>query len=513
MNIKRAKQEIKDTIQAYLLRDDTGAYAIPSIRQRPVLLIGPPGVGKTQIMEQISQEMGIGLVAYTITHHTRQSAVGLPFIEKKQYGGREYTVTEYTMSEIVASIYDKIESTGLAEGILFIDEINCVSETLAPTMLQFLQCKTFGSHRIPEGWIIVTAGNPPEYNKSVREFDVVTLDRIKKITVEPDFEVWKEYAYRENIHPAILSYLGIKRQNFCQIETTVDGKRFATPRGWEDLSELICVYERLEKKADRDVVGQYIQFPAIAKDFANYLELYYKYRDDYQVDQVLAGVISEALCDKVAKAAFDEKLSVVCLLLSKLSGVFRELRLRERQMELVINGLKEFQKAVVTDATAGGVAHGMADCENVQSPAAVMMGLAARMEREINADRSAGLLSRREEAVRRSALMELENYGKELAQMERADGPAAWEQVRARFGQASDRYEERRISCGEMLEHAFDFLEAAFGDSQEMVIFVTELNTNEYCVRFLQEYECERYYQYNKRLLFDDEEQRLRARI
>lgn len=46
-------------------------------------------------------------------------------------------------------------------------------------------------------------------------------------------------------------------------------------------------------------------------------------------------------------------------------------------------------------------------------------------------------------------------------------------QVRARFGQASDRYEERRISCGEMLEHAFDFLEAAFGDSQEMVIFVT----------------------------------------
>ena len=55
------------------------------------------------------------------------------------------------MSEIVASIYNQIEETGLKEGILFIDEINCVSETLAPTMLQFLQCKTFGNHRIPEG--------------------------------------------------------------------------------------------------------------------------------------------------------------------------------------------------------------------------------------------------------------------------------------------------------------------------------------------------------------------------
>ena len=82
----------------------------------------------------------------------RKSAVGLPFIDRKMFGGREYAVTEYTMSEIVASIYNKIEDSGLKEGILFIDEINCVSETLAPTMLQFLQCKTFGSHRIPAGW-------------------------------------------------------------------------------------------------------------------------------------------------------------------------------------------------------------------------------------------------------------------------------------------------------------------------------------------------------------------------
>ena len=93
MNIKRAKEEIKNTIEAYLLKDELGEYVIPSIRQRPVLLIGPPGVGKTQIMEQIARECEIGLVAYTITHHTRQSAVGLPFIEKKAYGGRTYSVT------------------------------------------------------------------------------------------------------------------------------------------------------------------------------------------------------------------------------------------------------------------------------------------------------------------------------------------------------------------------------------------------------------------------------------
>lgn len=171
MNIKSAKIEIKNTVKAYLCKNDDGEYAIPEIRQRPMLLIGPPGIGKTQIMQQVAKECHIGLVSYTITHHTRQSAVGLPFIVKEKYGKEEWSVTRYTMSEIIASIYDKIEETGLKEGILFIDEINCVSETLAPMMLQFLQCKTFGNQKVPKGWVIVAAGNPPEYNKSVREFD------------------------------------------------------------------------------------------------------------------------------------------------------------------------------------------------------------------------------------------------------------------------------------------------------------------------------------------------------
>ena len=183
MNIKRAKEEIEHTVKAYLAKDALGEYAIPAIRQRPILLMGPPGIGKTQVMEQVARECGVALVAYTITHHTRQSAVGLPFIRQRHYGDKDVSVTEYTMSEIIASVYAKMEATGLSEGILFIDEINCVSETLAPTMLQFLQCKTFGNQAVPAGWVIVAAGNPPEYNKSVRDFDIVTLDRVRRMDI------------------------------------------------------------------------------------------------------------------------------------------------------------------------------------------------------------------------------------------------------------------------------------------------------------------------------------------
>ena len=482
MNIKRAKQEIKDTIEAYLMKDEMGEYSIPSIRQRPILLIGPPGVGKTQIMEQAAKECGIGLVSYTITHHTRQSAVGLPFIEKRQFGGKEYTVTEYTMSEIVASVYNKMEETGLSEGILFIDEINCVSETLAPAMLQFLQCKTFGSHKIPDGWVIAAAGNPPEYNKSVREFDVVTLDRIKKIYVEPDYEAWKEYASREMIHPAIQSYLSIKPQNLCQIETTVDGKLFATPRGWEDLSELIRVYEKLGKNVDREVIGQYLQYPKIAKDFANYLELYNRYRSQYQVEEILNGVIRETVCSQAAKASFDERFSLVGLLLSRLSSQFADCRKQSEEMELLMKQLRRFPETGDLDR------------------------ITADFDTEYQNKKKAELLNARQDRSYRQVLSVLERWNQERKALGMQDREEVWQQLRAWFGEKSDCYEELVQKSGGMLEHAFDFMEAAFGDSQEMVMFVTELNSRYYSVSFLQEYQCDRYYEYNKQLLFDDRE-------
>ena len=151
MNIKQAKEEIKNTLTVYFTKNEFGNYVIPIEKQRPVFLMGPPGIGKTAIMAQIASEMGVGLLSYSMTHHTRQSAIGLPFIEKKTFNGQEYTVSEYTLSEIVASVYELMETTGLKEGILFLDEINCVSETLAPVMLQLLQYKVFGKHKIPAG--------------------------------------------------------------------------------------------------------------------------------------------------------------------------------------------------------------------------------------------------------------------------------------------------------------------------------------------------------------------------
>ena len=523
MNIKRAKQEIRQTISAYLEKDENGEYRIEPVRQRPILLMGPPGIGKTQIMEQIAAECDLALVSYTITHHTRQSAIGLPFIREKSYVGQVRSVTEYTMSEIIAAIYDRMESSGKKEGILFIDEINCVSETLAPTMLQFLQGKTFGNQKVPEGWIITAAGNPPEYNRSVREFDVVTLDRVKVIPVEADLPAWREFAVAAGIHGSILAYLDIHKENFYRMETTPDGKRFVTARGWQDLSELLYAYERLGFEADSAVVMQYLQHPAVAKDFANYLALYYKYQTDYQTDEILRGVIRPGVLGKLKFAPFDEHLEVVGLLLARLQGNFREnLELDERTGDL-FEVIREFGKRSGEAGGEAGVDAGEKAGETAApaDPAAAWQLLLDEVRqtgerREASGLTAKAVLARNRALVR--AMEELggilrEEAGKAAGVGKNLTGEEAFDILKESFGLYRERLETHTDKTMEELEYAFDFMEAAFGESQEMVYFITELTVGEAGTKFLRENECPRYYRYNKSLLFEDREAAVRRRL
>lgn len=322
MNIQEAKDCVRQAVSAYLDKDAAGNYLIPRARQRPLVVMGAPGLGKTAIMSQVAAELGIGYVGYAMTHHTRQSAIGLPMIEERRFGDMTLSVTRYTMSEIIASVYDAIESQGRPEGILFIDEVNCVSETLSAAMLDLLQNKKFGPHRIPEGWVLVAAGNPPEFNSSARDFDIATLDRIRMIDVEPDTDVWLRYAMSSGVHDAVTYYLQVKPQNLLTIENTPEGPVFATPRAWEDLSTVIKEHERLGMEVDVNLVSQYIRDPDIAAEFKRYLDFHRKYREEHDVDAILNGTAEDD--GSLAHADAEEKLSVISVLISSLNAVAEE---------------------------------------------------------------------------------------------------------------------------------------------------------------------------------------------
>ena len=487
MNIKQAKEEIKHTVQAYLSKDAFGEYKIPAVRQRPVLLIGPPGIGKTQIMEQIARECEIGLVAYTITHHTRQSAVGLPFIKEEQYDGKTYSVTEYTMSEIIASVYRKIEEGGRKEGILFIDEINCVSETLAPTMLQFLQCKTFGNQAVPEGWIIAAAGNPPEYNKSVRDFDMVTLDRVRCMNIEADLGVWKEYAREKRLNSAILSYLELRPKNFYRVEADVDGLQFVTARGWEDLSNLMDVYEELGIPVDEEIIHEFLRHEDVAEDVSAYFDLYKKYQADYGIAEILEGKVKPSVYARIDQAAFDERLSVVNLLLDGVSNVFYQIQ-REREItDAWYDFLKEYRQKLKNSLQAKGIFETIL----AEKTASDEQNEKQQFVSKAQSDRARSLNEKLKECAKKIVAEETINI-EETALFALAKEP---------FDAQCEKLQSLENQGIETLEHAFTFMEQAFSDGQEMVVFVTELTITPEIAVFLSEHRIERYETYKNQLL------------
>ncbi len=505
MNISEAKEQIKNAMTVYFTRDEFGNYAIPIERQRPVFLMGPPGIGKTAIMEQIAQELGVALVSYSMTHHTRQSALGLPYITHKNYGGTDYEVSEYTMSEIIASVYDMMEESGKKEGILFLDEINCVSETLAPVMLQFLQYKVFGRHRVPDGWIVVTAGNPPEYNKSVREYDIATWDRLKRIDVEPDYEAWKNYASRKRVHQSILSYLEIKKSNFYKVETTVDGKFFVTARGWEDLSEMITYYERDGIKADASLISQYIQEPHIAGDFAAYYELFAKYRSDYQIPDILEGHASESIINRAREAKFDERHSLLGLITYGITGELREAVIRENVTKAFKSCIGECRDLFKGDEAAklkylGGNDEALSFSELTEAVIAHII-----TERD-KTEKASGL----SEEKRREINLTLEALKRVQGRLQGiTDEGEAAKCVKESYAEALEIFKNLVAETGKKLSNAFKFCDEAFGDGQEILIFVTELTRNYFAAQFISHYGCDEYFAHNKELLFYERQQEI----
>lgn len=520
MNIRQAKEYIKNSVNIYLKKDEFGEYCIPVVRQRPIFLLGAPGIGKTAIMEQVAQEMGIALVSYSMTHHTRQSALGLPFIAHKVYGGREYDISEYTMSEIIAAIYETMEESGIREGILFLDEINCVSETLAPAMLQFLQYKIFGRHQVPEGWVIVTAGNPPEYNKSVREFDVVTMDRLKVMEVEADLRTWKEYALERHLHSAVLNFLDLKKEYFYHMEITAKGRSYVTARGWEDLSEILYHYEEESLKVDETLVGQYIRNERIVKEFTAYYDLYQKYKKDYRIQEILEGRPTVQAIARARGAAFDERLSLVGMLLDRMLADMQEV------ME---------QAAYLTDTRALLLAVKNMAAENVRSEqvAAYMEQLEEKKRSQMFALDRAGSLSKEERRKHKRVLQFLEQARKavvlgdsglgspvqEVAGRrdawygENYQGERAFALVRSRYEAAVSAMKRETERVQGELHHLFVFAQEAFGEGNEMLILVTELTVSSAGAGFIAAFGSPDYQRFSQDLMLSERQSRIQGQI
>ena len=504
MNINQAKNYIKNDVSLYLSKDEWGEYRIPVVRQRPIFLLGAPGIGKTAIMEQVASELGIALVSYSMTHHTRQSALGLPFIKHEEYEGMEYDVSEYTMSEIIASIYSVMRDSGVKEGILFLDEINCVSETLAPSMLLFLQYKVFGKHKVPDGWVIVTAGNPPEYNKSVREFDVVTMDRLKVLEVEADYDTWKKYARENNIRSEITSFLELHKDYFYHMEMTVKGRSYVTARGWEDLSTMLGLYSEKNLPVDETLVGQYIRNDKIVKEFTAYYDLFNKYKKDYRLEDILSGNPPESAFARGSKAGFDERLSVLGMLMDKMLAEVRDVMETSDYLTELIRLLRLLKESIAKE-----------NAEDSSYVVGYLEKLSEGQKKKKEQLARANSLSLQDKDKYRRLISFISVSIKHLVEKgnDRMTANDAFSVVRSSFDDEVAEMKESVAIVKKRMHNLFDYVSKAFEEGNEMLLLVTELTVNENSARFIAQFGLEDYTRASETLMISERQDSIKQEI
>lgn len=306
--IHDAKEEIKNDVRIYLRKDSDGNYLLPVSKKNPIYIVGEPGIGKTEMAKQIADELGIGFYATSLTHHTRNSVLGLPTITKLQ--GEK--VTEYTMPDILTQV-ERCVAQGQTEGILLIDEFASMSDALVAPMLAFLQNKSIGNHALPEGWVMLLCSNPPEYNETAREFDAAVMDRVRYMRVTYSAKDFLQYAEQIQIHPLIIEYIRKHPDSAYLCEETKENKEIVTARSWENLSHCIYGYEAIGAEITERLVYQFVKSKRVSHEFTQYYVLSGSTLVEEDIRKLLCGINVPEYLSKVRKLDYEKKWRVAKL--------------------------------------------------------------------------------------------------------------------------------------------------------------------------------------------------------
>jgi uncharacterized protein YjeT (DUF2065 family) len=192
------------------------------------MLHGRPGIGKTQVVEQLADHIKGRLYDVRLTQIEVSDLRGLPY-----YDHETKTTKYYRPEELPADS---------EPAVLFLDEITAASPFLQPTVYGLLQERRVGSHKIPDNVIIVAAGNTVNDGAVAYEMPTATANRLVHMYVGVSAEDWlANFAVPKGIHPAVCAFIKIRPELLeTSVECQKEGKMVAaTPRSWERVSQIM----------------------------------------------------------------------------------------------------------------------------------------------------------------------------------------------------------------------------------------------------------------------------------
>jgi MoxR-like ATPase len=203
-------------------------FAQPLLRRRATMLWGPRGVGKSSVVRQVAQHFGVPLVDLRLTT-----------IEPVDIRGAIYA--DEVQAKTVWFPPEFLPTADQPAGILFLDELTAADQRLQISAYSLILDRKVGHYRLPDGWLVVAAGNASFHGAVSHDMGTALADRMFHFNVQTVIDAFLEHALAEGFAPAVMAYLKVRPDKLddTQAQLAADHLVGASPRGWEDISNVL----------------------------------------------------------------------------------------------------------------------------------------------------------------------------------------------------------------------------------------------------------------------------------
>jgi hypothetical protein len=220
ITIKQFKEFVRSNIQQGIIT--------------PTFGIGKPGIGKTESMVQLANELGIGYKELRLVSMTEADLLGIPYIDE-QYGTTDWKSN---------TILPRVDRDG-ERGILVLDEFTSAPRNIQTIALQLLErARRIGTYKLPDGWYIVLLGNGPEDGGHFEASPKTVTGRCYSCRIDFNHEVWRQWAIQSDVHPTIIAYLSNFQDDIYRMDLNMIVEAYPSPRTWVHLSNKLKAAEK-----------------------------------------------------------------------------------------------------------------------------------------------------------------------------------------------------------------------------------------------------------------------------
>ena len=199
--------------------------------KRPLFLWGPPGIGKSELVEDITKSLNGYMIDLRLGQMEPTDIRGIPFYNK-DIGKMDWAPPVELPDEELASQYPIV--------VLFLDELNSAAPSVQSAAYQLILNRRIGKYRLPDNVVMVAAGNRESDKGVTYRMPTPLANRFLHQEMKVDFASWQEWAVTHNVHKDVVGYLSFAKQDLYDFDAKSASRAFATPRTWTFVSELLA---------------------------------------------------------------------------------------------------------------------------------------------------------------------------------------------------------------------------------------------------------------------------------